>query len=269
VLRHLLFKGITVADSLDELRQKVAVAMRILALQDCVTDIMGHVSVRIPNTSDMFIRCRGGNERGLIYTDVQQIRRIKFTEKSGTMRGAYMVPLEVPIHGEIYQARPDVNAVVHAHPYATLVCGIAELKFRPVIGAYDPAVLAIAAAGVPVYPRSVLINSEALAKELINTMGTRNCCLMKGHGITVVGSSVEAATLLALRLEKLAQITLDLSLLKKSTDISQEDLDFFGGVIKQGLSAVLPEGDKWLWLHLVELLRNRIGIPDDFVGDSN
>ena len=260
MLRHLLFKGITVADSLDELRQKVAVAMRILALQDCVTDIMGHVSVRIPNTSDMFIRCRGGNERGLIYTDVQQIRRIKFTEKSGTMRGAYMVPLEVPIHGEIYQARPDVNAVVHAHPYATLVCGIAELKFRPVIGAYDPAVLAIAAAGVPVYPRSVLINSEALAKELINTMGTRNCCLMKGHG---------TATLLALRLEKLAQITLDLSLLKKSTDISQEDLDFFGGVIKQGLSAVLPEGDKWLWLHLVELLRNRIGIPDDFVGDSN
>ena len=80
---------------------------------------------------------------------------------------------------------------------------------------------------------------------------------------------MEAATLLALRLEKLAQITLDLSLLKKSTDISREDLDFFGGVITQGLSAVLPEGDKWLWVHLVELLRNRIGIPDDFVEDSN
>jgi ribulose-5-phosphate 4-epimerase/fuculose-1-phosphate aldolase len=181
-----------------------------------------------------------------------------------------MVPVEVPIHGEIYQARPEVNAIVHAHPYATLVCGIAELKFRPAIGAYDPAVLAIAAAGVPVYPRSVLINSDALARELIATMGTNNCCLMKGHGITVVGSSVEAVTLLALRLEKLAQITLDLALLKKSADISREDLDFFGGVIKQGLSAVLPEGDKWIWRHLVELLRNRIGIPDDFdAGDSN
>jgi hypothetical protein len=81
---------------------------------------------------------------------------------------------------------------------------------------------------------------------------------------------VEAATLLALRLEKLAQLTLDLSLLKKSTDISREDLDFFDGVIKQGLSVMLPEGDKWLWLHLVELLQNRIGMPDDFdVGDSN
>ena len=258
------------ADSLDELRQKVAVAMRILALQKCVTDIMGHVSGRIPGTSDMFIRCRGGNERGLIYTNIQQIRRIKFTEKSGTRLDDYMVPVEVPIHGEIYQARSDVNAVVHAHPYATLLCGIAELKLRPVVGAYDPAVLAIAAAGVPVYPRSVLINSDTLARELITTMETKNCCLMKGHGITVVGSSVEAATLLALRFEKLAQITLDLALLKKSADISTEDLDFFGGVIRQGLSAVLPEGDKWLWLHLVELLRDGIGIPDDFdLGDSN
>ncbi len=257
-------------DSSGDLRQKVAIAMRILAMQGCVTDIMGHVSARIPDTSEMFVRCRGGNERGLIYSDVQQIRRIDFGEKSGTMLDDFMVPLEVPIHGEIYKARPEVNAIVHAHPYASLVCGIAELKFRPVVGAFDPAVLAIAASGVAVYPRSVLINSTALASELIATMGTKNCCLMKGHGITTVGASVEAATLLALRLEKLAQITLDVSGLGKLTDISPEDLDFFGGVIKQGLSAVLPAGDKWIWLHLVELLRNHVGIPADFdVKDAN
>lgn len=103
-VRHLLFKRvIIVADSLDELRQKVAVAMRILALQECVTDIMGHVSARIPGTNDMFIRCRGGNERGLSYTDIQQIRRINFTEKGGATRDDYMVPLEVPIHGEFFE----------------------------------------------------------------------------------------------------------------------------------------------------------------------
>ncbi len=252
------------ADSLDDLRQKVAVAIRILAVRECVTDILGHLSARIPDTNEMFIRCRGGNERGLIYTDVEQIRRINFSEKSGTMLDDFMVPLEVPIHGEIYKARPEVNAIVHAHPYASLICGVAELKFLPVVGAYDPGVLAIAATGVPVYPRSVLINSPVLAAELITSMGANNCCLMKGHGITVVGSSVEAATLRTLRLEKLAQITLELSRLGKSTDIPREDLVFFSGVIKQGVSAVLPEGDKWTWLHLVELLRNGVGIPDDF-----
>jgi ribulose-5-phosphate 4-epimerase/fuculose-1-phosphate aldolase len=175
----------------------------------------------------------------------------------------FMVPLEVPIHGEIYKARPEVNAILHAHPYASLICGVADLKFRPVVGAYDPGVLAIAAAGVPVYPRSVLINSPALAAELIAVMAEKNCCLMKGHGITVVASSVEAVTLLALRLEKLARITLELSRLGNSTDISRGDLDFFSGVIKQGVSAMLPEGDKWTWVHLVELLKNQVGMPDE------
>lgn len=252
------------ADLSDDLRRKVAVAMRILAMQECVTEILGHVSARIPGTSEMFIRCRGGNERGLIYTDVEQVRRINLGEKSGAVLDDYMVPLEVPIHGEIYKARPEVNAIVHAHPYASVICGVAELQFRPVTGAYDPGVLVIAAAGVPVYPRSVLINSPALAADLIAAMGEKNCCLMKGHGITVVGSSVEAVTLLALRMEKLARITLELSRLGNSTDISREDLDFFSGVIKQGMSAMLPEGDKWTWVHLVELLRERVGMPRGF-----
>jgi 3,4-dihydroxyphthalate decarboxylase len=257
------------AESLNELRQKVAVAIRILAMQGCVSDILGHVSARIPDTDEMFIRCRGGNERGLIYTDVQQIRRINFSQKGGTMLDGFMVPLEVPIHGEIYKARPEVNAIVHAHPYASLICGIAGLEFRPVVGAYDPALLAIAARGVPVYPRSVLINSIDLAAQFIAAMGTKTCCFMKGHGITTVGSSVEGAALLALRLEKLAQITLDLSRLGKSTEISTEDLGFFAGAIEQGLSAFLPEGDKWNWVHLVELLRDRVGIPKDFHVDKS
>ncbi len=137
--------------------------MRILAMQGCVKDILGHVSARIPGTNEMFIRCRGDNERGLLYTDIQQIRRLDFEEKSGDMRDDYMVPVEVPIHGEIYKAIPDAQAVVHAHPYASVVCGIAGLELRPIFGAFDPPSLAIAARGIPVYPRSVLINRADLA----------------------------------------------------------------------------------------------------------
>ena len=255
------------ADSLDELRQRIAVAMRVLAMQGCVSAILGHASVRIPDSDDMFIRCRGGNERGLLHTDIQQIRRINFSQKGGVMLNGFMVPQEVSIHGEIYKARPEVNAIVHAHPYASLVCGVAGLPLRPVVGAYDPMVLAIAARGVPVYPRSILINSVSLASELNAAMGTSNCCLMQGHGITTVGSSVENAALVALGLEKLAQITLDLARVGKSNDISPEDLDFFRGAIQQGISAFVPEGDKWIWVHLVQLLRDGVGIPDDF-GDG-
>jgi len=251
------------AGSLNELRQNVAIAIRALAMKGCVFDLVGHVSVRIPGTDEMFIRCRGGNERGLLYTDIHQIRRVNFSQQGGSRVDGFFVPLEVLIHGEIYKARPEVNAIVHAHPYASLVCGIAGLEFRPIVGAYDPAILAIAAGGVPVYPRSVLINSVTLASEFMAVMGTKNCCLMKGHGITTVSSSVEGATLLALRFEKLAQITLDVSRWGKSTDIPAEDLTFFADSIEKGVSVFVPELDKWTWIHLVQLLRDSVGIPED------
>jgi ribulose-5-phosphate 4-epimerase/fuculose-1-phosphate aldolase len=74
---------VALAQSFNELRQKVAISMRVLALQGCVTDILGHVSARIPGTNDKFIRCRGENERGLLSTDTEQIRRLDFNGKGG------------------------------------------------------------------------------------------------------------------------------------------------------------------------------------------
>ena len=101
--------------------------MRVLALQGCVTDILGHVSARIPGTNDMFIRCRGENERGLLSTDTEQIRRLDFNGNGGGL-GNYGAPIELPIHGEMYKARPGVEAVVHAHPYACVMCSILGLE---------------------------------------------------------------------------------------------------------------------------------------------
>ena len=68
------------ADELDELRWKVATACRILGMQGLVRESTGHVSARIPGTDEMFVRCRGGDERGLLFTDVDNVRRVDFDE---------------------------------------------------------------------------------------------------------------------------------------------------------------------------------------------
>lgn len=252
--------------SLRDLRQKVAISMRILAMQGCVRHILGHVSARIPGTDEMFIRCRGGNERGLLYTDVQQIRRLNFDGTGSGLGEGYMVPHELPIHGEIYKTRPDVRAVVHAHPYASVVCSIAGLELRPIYGAFEPLGMAIAARGVPVYPRSILISRPDLARDLILTMGDRYCCLMKGHGVTVVGRSVEAATLLALQLEILARVTLEIAQSgKEAPSVSQQDMDAFHSVAEtEGLHTAIPHGHEWIWAHYVQLLKDSVGVPTDF-----
>ncbi len=96
----------------------------------------------------------------------------------------YSVPNELPIHTGLYLARPEVGAVVHAHPRASLLCGLAELELRPVFGAYNIPAARLALDDVPVSPRAALITRADLADELVKAMGAASVCLMRGlrHG---------------------------------------------------------------------------------------
>ena len=47
----------------------------------------GHLSARIPGADQMFIRCLCGNEKGLLYTDVGQVRRLGFDRTSDQVEG--------------------------------------------------------------------------------------------------------------------------------------------------------------------------------------
>jgi 3,4-dihydroxyphthalate decarboxylase len=135
------------------------------------------------------------------------------------------VPNELPIHGELLRARPEVNAVVHAHPPAVLLCGVAGLDLRPLFGSYNIPAMRMALEGIPVYPRSVLIRRPDLAHEMIAAMGDRPVCVLKGHGITVTGASVEEAVVRALNLNALATVTLELARLgAKPEPVPAEDV---------------------------------------------
>ena len=107
--------------------------------------------------------------------------------------------------------RPAVGSVVHAHPPSVLVCGLAELPLRPIFGAYNIPAMRLAAGGVPVYERSVLIARAELADEMLAAMGDRPACILRGHGITVTGETVEEAVVRAVDLDELCRVTLQLA----------------------------------------------------------
>ena len=106
-------------------------------MEGLVDEILGHVSARIADTDEMWIRCRSPEEEGVRYTTVEAIRRVDFDGKGPHKGEPYQVPNELPIHGEIYKKRPDVGCVIHAHPKEALICGITELEFRPIFGAFN------------------------------------------------------------------------------------------------------------------------------------
>lgn len=248
-------------DTLDELRDKVALSCRILAMAGLVKEITGHVSVRIPDSpGEMFLRCRGDDEYGLPFTGPSAVRRLTLDGQGEGLGATHEKPLELPIHGELLRARPEINCVIHAHPPGVLLCGIAGVELRPIYGAYDPGGLALAVQGIPTFPSSVLISNPELGQKLAATMGEKPVCVMRGHGIAVVGRSIEEATIRAIRLEALARISWQLSSKGQVAELPAEDIASFQ---QRGPGQVLSRADEWVWRHYVRLLEEKAPGADE------
>jgi ribulose-5-phosphate 4-epimerase/fuculose-1-phosphate aldolase len=207
---------VTTAGTLTELRSTVATACRILAHRGLAADVLGHVSLRL-DAERILLRCRGPEDRGLLFTVPGDIRIVDLDGR-GELDGGYAVPNEFPIHAELLRARPDVNAVVHAHPRDVVIAELAGVEIRQVFGAYNIPASHLAHRGVPVYPRSVLVRTPELGRAVAHAMGDADVCVLRGHGVVTAGESVAQATMRALDLTELHRIAAELAFLGSAPD---------------------------------------------------
>ncbi len=95
---------------------------------------------------------------------------------------------EIAMHVAIYRARPDVRAVVHAHPVAATAFAVAR---KPI-----PAGTLAEVAGV-VGPTPVVTyrtpGSRALGRAVAAALGTANVALLASHGAVAVGPTIDVA----------------------------------------------------------------------------
>ncbi|MFG1941486.1 class II aldolase/adducin family protein [Nonomuraea sp. NPDC048826] len=189
-------------------RREIAEGCRVLAARRLAPGILGHISVRA-DASRLLIRCRGPKERGLAYTTDEDVRLVG--PDGGGSGDGYTPPFELPLHTRILERRPDVMCVVHAHPRDVVVADLAGLPILPVVGAYDIPGAALAADGVPVYPRAALIHTPGLADEVADALGAHHAVVMRGHGLTTVGASVAEAVLRAISVQSIASISLSVA----------------------------------------------------------
>lgn len=131
----------------------------------------------------------------------------------------------MPLHTEILRTRVDVRSVVHAHPAAVVALDLAGERVRPVVGSFDIPGTRLAAGGVPVYARGVLVNDRAIAGEMVRAMGDRPVVIMRGHGLTTTAASVEEAVLRAISVNRLVQLSLAVVVAGGMlVDLAEEDL---------------------------------------------
>jgi L-fuculose-phosphate aldolase len=164
-----------------------------------LSNAFGHASARIPGTDTFLMPTRRSpgfaTAASLLVVDCE----------GAIVSGKGIPNSELWIHARIYAARPDVGAVVHAHPPACVCLTQIGQPHRVVHnqgGAFR--------AGVPEYERIGLIRTRELGDLLARKLGAGIAVMMRGHGITTAASEVRAATVAACLLEESARLQLDM-----------------------------------------------------------
>jgi HCOMODA/2-hydroxy-3-carboxy-muconic semialdehyde decarboxylase len=188
-----------------ELVDKLVVANRILYRQG-VVDGFGHISVRHDKSPGHFLLARN-MAPGLVRRDDIITFDLDGAALDAEGRRVY---LERFIHGEIYRARPDVQAIVHSHSPSVIPFGVTGRPLRPIF--HMSGFLGEGAALFEIRETGgdtdMLIRDNRLGKALADTLGARSTVLMRGHGSTVVGTSIEQALYRAIYAEVNAKLQL-------------------------------------------------------------
>jgi ribulose-5-phosphate 4-epimerase/fuculose-1-phosphate aldolase len=180
-------------------------ANRILA-QEGVVDAFGHVSVRHNLDPNRFLLSRS-LAPALVTADDLIEYDLDSNAVNAKGRPEYS---ERFIHGEIYKARPEIRAVVHAHAPSVVPFGVSTVPLRPVfhmaafIGDRVPIFDIRAAAGMT----DMLVRDAARGRALAQALAARPAVLMRGHGVTVVGPSLPFAVGRSIYLELNARVQL-------------------------------------------------------------
>jgi ribulose-5-phosphate 4-epimerase/fuculose-1-phosphate aldolase len=205
----------------------VALSCQLLAKLGLFKETTGHVSARSADGKNMLIRGRGKEESGLLFTTLRDIVLADLDGRRIQKTGVLKPPNESCIHGELYKARPDVGAIVHAHPPSVVLTSMAGIELRPIFGGYDPRAMRLAIDGIPVYQSSLTLQSTEQVHEMMKIMGDSDICVLRGHGVVVCGKTVEEATIRAIKLDHLARLNLQAASLGKVPSISEEDQHAF------------------------------------------
>jgi ribulose-5-phosphate 4-epimerase/fuculose-1-phosphate aldolase len=205
-------------DLLDDL-----VAANHILFDQGVVDAFGHVSVRHDKRADRYLLARNMAPAQVTRDDIVEFE-LDSTPLAADGRPVY---LERFIHGEIYRARPDVMAVVHSHsPTVVPFSVVPSVPLRPVChmsgflgaGAQNFEIRDVAGAAT-----DLLITSRDLGAALARCLGSGLIVLMRGHGSTVVGATLQQAVYRAVYTEINARLQAEAMRLGPVTYLTPEE----------------------------------------------
>lgn len=147
-----------------------------------IVEYSGHLSVRVPGADDRLLIQRVDDVRSALLPEDLLLVALDGTVISGSGKP----PSELPIHSEIYRARPDVGAVAHFHHDRTMVFSMVEGCRLELVKNHAARWLS----GIPTHDDPSHIATSQQGRSLAQTLGEHHALLMRGHGEVVVAEDV-------------------------------------------------------------------------------
>jgi L-fuculose-phosphate aldolase len=194
-------------------RREIVLVCRRLWERGLIAGPDGNVSVRLARDRILV------TPAGMSKVDVRTDDLVEVRLDGRRARGAKQPSSELAVHLRIYARRPDVGAIVHAHPPVATGFAVAGEGFASCV---LPEVI-FQMGWVPLIPYE-MPGTEALARQFDPFIATHDAFLMANHGAVTAGPTLPIAHQRMESLEHTARILLTSRLLGRVNELSPEQV---------------------------------------------
>jgi L-fuculose-phosphate aldolase len=198
---------------MEDLRDKIVSVCRRLDQLGFVPATDGNVSARL--SRDEILITPSMAAKGSLIAEQLLVVGMDGRVKSGAGRPSS----EMPMHLMVYWLRPDVNAVVHAHPavataFAAARRGLTEPVLPEVVLTLGPVPLA----------QYATPSTDEVPRSIEKLIAVHNALLLANHGALTVGRDLDEALQRMERVEHLAKIVLVSTMLGGAQTLTPSDI---------------------------------------------
>lgn len=207
---------------MDNVLKELVTANHILA-REGVVDSFGHISIRHPEDPERYILSCSRAPECITVDDLMEFK-LDGEPVDPKGRDPYA---ERAIHGSIYEARPEINSVVHNHSPNVIPYGVTGTCLKPIFH-----MAAGSGSDIPIWDSrtnfgdtTLLVTTMDMGRDLAKALAEKRAALMRGHGCVVVGKSVREVVFTSVYLEINAELQYKASSLGEINFLSDGEVD--------------------------------------------
>lgn len=163
-------------------RDELVATMQRIYRYKMTTTSGGNLSILDPS-GDIWITPSRVDKGGLQPADIACVH------PDGTRTGLHAPSSELPFHREIYRRRPDIKAIVHAHPGALVAFSICRLLPDTRVQSHAFSICGRVALAPYACPGTAELGEKIAA----TFAGGADCVLLENHGVVIGGADLQEA----------------------------------------------------------------------------